>query len=70
MGTAFAAAIIMLIQRPVGASAKRSGARINTSRTPPIYRPSSIGSMMVTFTRHCALVISTQRSATPQEGKP
>jgi hypothetical protein len=24
---------------PVGASAKRSGARINTSRTPPIYRP-------------------------------
>src|SRR5260221_11528006 len=24
---------------PVGASAKRSGARITTSRTPPIYRP-------------------------------
>src|SRR5258708_1165240 len=24
---------------PVGASAKRIGARLNTSRTPPIYRP-------------------------------
>jgi len=28
-----------LLRPSVGASAKRSGARINTPRTPPIYRP-------------------------------
>jgi len=42
----------------------------DVSRTPPIYRPSSVDSMLASFTRHCALLASAQRSYTPQEAKP
>src|SRR5260221_6943326 len=39
LSSAFEPCLNKLLQPTVGASAKRSGARINTSCTPPIYRP-------------------------------